>query len=81
VLNKGVKVYPNPSIGLLNIAIENYVGEVTINVFDTNGRSVFSKTGDYLSSNSINLSGFQKGIYILNIIGDNVSYSEKIILQ
>ena len=81
VLNKGVKVYPNPSNGLLNIAIENYVGEVTINVFDTNGRSVFSKTGDYLTSNSIDLSGFQKGIYILNIIGDNVSYSEKIILQ
>jgi hypothetical protein len=81
VLNKGVKVYPNPSNGLLNIAIENYVGEVTINVLDMNGRSVFSKTGDYLTSNTMNLSGFQKGIYILNIIGDNLSYSEKIILQ
>jgi hypothetical protein len=81
VLNKGVKVYPNPSNGLLNIAIENYVGEVTINVLDMNGRSVFSKTGDYLTSNTMNLSGFQKGIYVLNIIGDNLSYSEKIILQ
>lgn len=81
VRNEGIKVYPNPSNGIVNIAIENYAGEVTVAVFDANGRNVYSKTGDYLAVNNLNLSGLQKGIYILNVKGEDVSYSEKIILQ
>jgi hypothetical protein len=81
VFNKGVKVYPNPSNGLFTIAIENFSGDMTLAIYDINGRNVFSKTGDYLTNNNVNLSGLQKGIYILNIKGANLSYSEKIILQ
>jgi hypothetical protein len=81
VFNKGVKVYPNPSNGLFNIAIENFSGDMTLAIYDINGRIVFSKTGDYLTNNTVNLSGLQKGIYILNLKGANLSYSEKIILQ
>jgi hypothetical protein len=81
VLNKGIKVYPNPSNGIVNIAIDNYVGDITVEVYDINGRKVFSNAGDYLKVNTINLQGFQKGLYILNVKGESLSYSEKIILQ
>ncbi|WP_396138434.1 PA domain-containing protein [Flavobacterium sp.] len=81
VLNKGIKVYPNPSNGIVNIAIDNYAGNITVEVYDINGRKVFSNAGDYMKVNSINLQGFQKGIYILNVKGEELSYSEKIILQ
>mgnify|MGYP003495659591 CR=1 FL=1 len=30
---------------------------------------------------SVNLEGLQSGIYVLKLEGDNLSYSEKIILQ
>ena len=81
VLNKGIKVYPNPSNGIVNIAIDNYVGDITVEVYDINGRKVFSNAGDYMKVNTVNLQGFQKGIYILNVKGEALSYSEKIILQ
>ena len=81
VLNKGIKVYPNPSNGIVNVSIYNYAGNITVEVFDMNGRKVFSNSGDYMKANTINLQGFQKGVYILNVKGDELSYSEKIILQ
>lgn len=81
VLNKGIKVYPNPSNGIVNIAIDNYVGDITVDVYDINGRKVFSNAGDYMKVNTINLQGFQRGVYILNVKGESLSYSEKIILQ
>jgi hypothetical protein len=81
VLNKGIKVYPNPSNGIVNIAIDNYIGDITVEVYDINGRKVFSNAGDYMKVNTVNLQGFQKGIYILNVKGEALSYSEKIILQ
>ena len=81
VLNKGIKVYPNPSNGIVNVSIDNYAGNITVEVYDINGRNVFSNSGDYMKANTINLQGFQKGVYILNVKGDELSYSEKIILQ
>lgn len=81
VLNKGIKVYPNPSNGLVNIAIDNYNENITVEVYDMNGRKVFSNSGEYMKVNTVNLQGFQKGVYILNVKGDSLSYSEKIILQ
>ena len=81
VLNKGIKVYPNPSNGIVNVSIDNYAGNITVEVFDMNGRKVFSNSGDYMKANTINLQGFQKGVYILNVKGESLSYSEKIILQ
>lgn len=81
VLNKGIKVYPNPSNGIVNVSIDSYAGNITVEVFDMNGRKVFSNSGDYMKANTINLQGFQKGVYILNLKGDELSYSEKIILQ
>lgn len=81
VVSKGIKIYPNPSNGIVNVSIENYAGNITVDVYDMNGRKVFSNSGEYLKVNTINLQGFQKGIYILNVQGDTLSYSEKIILK
>lgn len=81
IVSKGIKIYPNPSNGIVNVSIENYAENITVDVYDMNGRKVFSNSGEYLKVNTINLQGFQKGIYILNVQGDSLSYSEKIILK
>lgn len=81
ILNKGIKVYPNPSNGIVNIAIDNYIGDIRVEVYDINGRKVFSNAGDYMKVNTVNLQEFQRGIYILNVKGEALSYSQKIILQ
>ena len=76
------KIYPNPSNGLININIANYVGELQIKVYDINGRQVYNENvSNFNNSNAINLGKLSKGIYILKLQGENVNHSEKIILE
>lgn len=80
-LNKGIKLYPNPSNGIVTISIENFSGNLNVAVYDLNGRKVLSNSIDFSTQTSINLEGLQSGVYVLKLEGDNLSYSEKIILQ
>lgn len=80
-LSKGIKIYPNPSNGILNIAVANYTGDLNIEIFDINGRKVLSNKGDFTSEKAMNLSGLQSGVYIVKLQGDNLTHSEKIILN
>ncbi len=76
------KIYPNPSNGLVNIDIANYVGELQINVYDLNGRQVYSQNvSNFNNSNAINLESLSTGVYVLKLNGENLNHSEKIILD
>ena len=76
------RIYPNPSNGLVNINIANYVGDLQINVYDINGREVYNKNmNNFNNSNAINLEKLSTGIYILKLQGENLNYSEKVILE
>lgn len=80
--NKGVKVYPNPSNGVINLNIADFSGNLNIQLFDINGREVYkSNVSNFSIEKSINISQFQSGIYILKLEGEQLSYSEKIILK
>ena len=80
--NKGVKVYPNPSNGVINLNIANFSGNLNIQLFDINGREVYkSNVSNFSIEKSINISQLQSGIYILKLEGEQLSYSEKIILK
>jgi extracellular elastinolytic metalloproteinase len=77
-----VKVYPNPTNGLLNIAVNGYSGELNVMVYDLNGRQVFEKSfTSFATEQTINLQGLQTGMYILKLEGDGVSHSRKVILN
>lgn len=78
---KGIKIYPNPSNGVLNIAVPNYTGDLNIEIFDINGRKVVSNKADFTSETTVNLTGLQSGVYIVKLQGDNLTHSEKIILN
>ena len=80
--SKGVKVYPNPSNGVINLNIADFSGNLNIQLFDINGREVYkSNVSNFSVEKSINISQFQSGIYILKLEGEELSYSEKIILK
>jgi len=77
-----INIYPNPSNGLLNISIGGYHGKLETKLYDLNGREVYSKQiTDFVSEKSIDLNTLQSGVYILKIVGENLSHSEKIILN
>ncbi|WP_313804858.1 T9SS-dependent M36 family metallopeptidase [Flavobacterium sp.] len=79
---KAIRVYPNPSNGMLNIAIHNYTGKLDIQVFDLNGRKVYQQeVGSFNAESTINLSNLQSGMYMIKMNGENLNYTEKIILN
>lgn len=81
-LNERVKVYPNPSNGLINIAINNYSGTLKINLMDLNGRKVYSNEfNDFSIEKSIKVKNYQSGIYLLNIEGEGISSTQKVLFK
>jgi hypothetical protein len=80
--NKNVSIYPNPVKDVLNINVKDFSGDVSVKVIDINGREVFTqKISNVNNSNAINLSSLAAGIYVLKLQGENLNYSEKIILE
>jgi PA domain-containing protein/type IX secretion system substrate protein len=79
---KGIQMYPNPTNGQLNIAIKEYSGKLSIEVFDLNGRKVHNQeVNDFNVESAVNLSAFQTGVYMVKLNGDNLNYSQKVILN
>lgn len=75
-----ISIYPNPSNGTIYINMNSVSDQVDLTVIDLNGRTVYQKEG-FISSGSIDLNQLQSGIYILNIKGENINHSQKIILN
>ena len=74
-------IYPNPSSGKFYI---NNLPENTqnINIYNTYGQLVFSLSNPVNKYFEIDLTGFPKGIYFLNINNaNNKPYSEKLIVK
>lgn len=77
--NSLFEVYPNPSNGIYNLRINNFVGKITTQVVDINGRIVLNTTEDFNIEKELNISSLQSGIYILKIMGEKINYATKII--
>jgi hypothetical protein len=63
---KEVQVYPNPTTGIVNIQTKNNNEKVSINVYTLTGRNVYCNPA--FTGSIINLSGLNKGLYLVNII-------------
>lgn len=78
----GIKIYPNPTKGQLNIAMANYSGKLAIQVYDLNGRTVFNQDAtDFNAVSAINLDNLQTGVYVVRVSGENLNYAQKIVLN
>jgi photosystem II stability/assembly factor-like uncharacterized protein len=78
-----LSVFPNPSSGLVNIQIPASQSNMArIQVFDASGREVYAANADAgIQNHPINLSGQPKGNYIIKMILDGKSYSEKVVVE
>lgn len=77
-----IRIYPNPSNGLVNIKINQFSGKVNLQVIDLNGRVVYSLNDtDFNVEKSINLTHLQSGMYVVKVNGNELNYTKKIILN
>ncbi|MCW3071335.1 MAG: hypothetical protein JWO44_1225 [Bacteroidetes bacterium] len=75
-----LSIYPNPGTGLYTITTANATG--TIEVYDVLGNKVKSiELKNNVSDYKLDLSGYSKGIYMLNMISEGKRCSKKIILE
>ncbi|MBS1646446.1 MAG: T9SS type A sorting domain-containing protein [Bacteroidetes bacterium] len=66
----GVKVYPNPSNGKINIERESE-DMLLITIYDLSGEQVYNGIINGAGSNSIDISTLQSGIYLLRAGNEN----------
>lgn len=77
--------YPNPSTGKFNLKFNlEQKGEVTVKVMDILGKEVYKETildfgGMY--DNELNLTGHEKGVYVLQILQNKKALSRKILIE
>ena len=78
-----VNIYPNPAENLLNVELKtdsNY--PVTITLFNSIGESVLNKQIECSGKETLNLSSFSKGIYLVRVEAENnASYTQTIIIR
>jgi len=70
-------VFPNPSTGIFNISTTE---PVNVNIVDVTGKTVYK--ADALDNNAIiNLSSLQSGIYLMQVSGESINKTEKLIIK
>lgn len=72
-----VAIYPNPSSGLLKIQTES---SVRIQLIDVLGKVVYT-ANNISSANVLDISSLSKGLYLAKITGENINFTEKVILK
>lgn len=74
-----LSVYPNPSNGQFTIDFTKPMHNIQINVFNVYGNLVYSQMN--LIGKKVDLTGFAKGCYFLEIISKDKKYSTSVVIQ
>ncbi|MDW7694220.1 S8 family serine peptidase [Flammeovirgaceae bacterium SG7u.111] len=84
IFNQSITLYPNPSKGSFNIAMENeYLGKLAFSILDISGRTIEQKSIEKLSENlevDFDLAGKTNGLYLIKIESEQFVTSKKLIL-
>ncbi|MBK5214100.1 MAG: T9SS type A sorting domain-containing protein [Flavobacteriaceae bacterium] len=72
-----LKMYPNPTTGLVNIDLPNNVTDVQIIVTDMTGRNI----PILLVNGQFDISDFSAGVYLATMRSDNASVTKRIVKQ
>lgn len=79
--NYEIKVYPNPSSGNFNVDISGLDIPAEISVYSVSGLRVYFNKGIETHNESIDISGIDKGVYILLVKSGLKTYSRKLIVR
>lgn len=77
-----VKIFPNPSKGLIYIEKTKSENNIMIEIIDITGRVIFSKIlNPQISKEQVEMSEFANGIYTVRLISQDFMKIEKLFLQ
>lgn len=73
-------VYPNPTKGIVNVAIPSLSEKATITLYDLQGRAIMAKETNQVLT-SFGIENLQDGVYLVNIANEIASVTKKIVLR
>lgn len=77
-----LKIWPNPATNNLNIQLNMLTAQdAFIELYDINGRRIIQQKMNTNTSHLMDVSAYQKGIYLLKVTTSEGSYTEKLIIQ
>lgn len=81
--NTDLVVYPIPVSDKckIHIPLEAQGKVLKIEIMDLNGRILYSQHKEYDQDTEADMSGFESGLYFINISGENINYNKKIIKE
>lgn len=75
-------LYPNPASGLVNISLVNVSDNQKVEIYDISGRLINEvKLNSNSTTQQIDISTLNQGIYLVKVIQGNNSYTEKLIVK
>lgn len=75
-----VKVYPNPTKGIVNISLPQTAEATTLTLVDIQGRQILKKETTN-TAETLNIENLSEGVYILNIQSGSLKTSKKVVLN
>ena len=80
----GINIYPNPTSGIVNLAVSKASGRMTISAFNAQGQLIrnyqqSARTG--MNNYQVDLTGHPKGIYYIRVTTEQTTQIEKIIIR
>ncbi len=80
VLEQNLTVYPNPASDLVNVDLTGFNDDVSVTIFDLNGKSVLFQNVTDNSLFQLNISDLKNGIYQIRVSDKNHSVSQKLVI-
>jgi hypothetical protein len=78
-IDDAISIYPNPVANSLNFAVSNSIVLSDVSIYDVTGKQVLSSKD--LSSNSIDVSRLQSGVYFAKFASEDKTVTKKFIKQ
>ena len=81
--HSGIKIYPNPTTGMVTVNFDQNPGAVEVSVVNTLNRVVYAESAKLSASSKLNidLSNLSKGIYFIKLKTNKTEETLKVIIQ
>jgi len=73
-----IKMYPNPTTGVVTIQLEAESGDVEMNIMDSKGSKIMTQTFDQAQTYQLDLADFVEGVYFIMISNDKGTSTDKL---
>jgi len=78
---QGFKLYPNPTINLCTLELNDAGKKSSVSIYDGKGEKVFTKNITNCKKTAINTRSFSKGAYLVKVENGNSLFTEKLIIN